>query len=243
MHSHEPTEISLKFGLDKPHGRKLEFFFWQDVHGIGPERAYEYCWDRFPDRDVVILHSDMAPMPDDLSNHWYDALIDYRNTIPNAGMIACNLFYPRPGLDEPWRVQCAGGTFREGQIGHMHGPVQKDRNPPGEGVAETALRSVRAVDWVTFGGVLIRREVIRACGPFDRRYKWAYVMDVDYCFEARLRGFRLLQVPISLQHEAQRTTRAAREKNPQLYEHLLRNFDLFYDKWRPFGTVLARSTN
>ena len=93
-------------------------------------------------------------------------------------MLACNLLYPA-APDAYLRVQCAGGTFREGRIGHLNG----------DGVPAEALRTLRAVDWVTFGGVLIRREVLRACGPFDDRYRWAYVMDVDYCFEARLRGF------------------------------------------------------
>ena len=130
--------------------------------------------------------------------------------------------------NESWRVQCAGGTFREGQIGHL----------AGEGVPAEALRTLRAADWVTFGGVLIRREVIRACGPFDDRYRWAYVMDVDYCFEARLRGFRLFQVPIALQHEENRTTRALWEADPQLREHMSRNYELFYEKWRRFNAAL-----
>ena len=102
-----------------------------------------------------------------------------------------------------------------------------------------ALRTLRPVDWVTFGGVLIRREVIQACGSFDDRYRWAYVMDVDYCFEARLRGFRLFQVPIALQHEENRTTRALWEANPQLTRDTFHaTLELFYEKWRPFSAAL-----
>jgi hypothetical protein len=239
VRSHEATEISAKFGLQEPRGRKLEFFLWQDTDGIGPERAFQHCWDQFPDRDIVILHSDMAPMPNDLSNRWYDALLYYRNKLPQAGMLACNLFYPRAGPGEPWRVQCAGGTFREGQIGYLRGVVQKAANATAEGVPAAALRKVRAVDWVTFGGVLIRREVIRVCGPFDDRYRWAYAMDVDYCFEARIRGFRLFQVPVSVQHEENQTTRPFLEADSKYREYLVRNMELLYEKWRPFATVLA----
>ena len=228
LHGHEAVEIAAKFGLDRPHGRKLDFFLWQDTRGLGPERAYEHCWQQFPERDIVILHSDMAPMPDDASNRWYDMLLHYRNKLPRAGMLACNLFYPASRPGESRRVQCAGGTFREGQIGHL----------AGEDVPDVTLRTVRAVDWVTFGGVLIRRELIRACGPFDDRYRWAYVMDVDYCFEARLRGFHLFQVPVALQHEENRTTRALWEASPQLRDQITRNYELFYDKWRPFSAVL-----
>jgi hypothetical protein len=239
VHSHEAAEMSAKFGLEEPRGRKLEFFLWQDTDGIGPERAFQHCWDQFPDRDIIILHSDMAPMPDDLSNRWYDALLQYRRKLPQAGMLACNLFYPRARSDEPLRVQCAGGTFREGQTGHMHGVVYKGVNATADGVPAAALRKVRVVDWVTFGGVLIRREVIGACGPVDDRYQWAYIMDVDYCFEARLRGFQVFQVPVALQHQAGRTTRALWEADPKLREQISRNFELFSDKWRPFLPVLA----
>jgi hypothetical protein len=238
VHAHEAAEVSAKFGLEKPHGRKMEFFLWRDTNKLGPERAFQHCWGEFPDRDVVILHSDMAPMPDDQSNRWYDALLDYRNRLPRAGMLACNLFYPRATPHEPWRVQCAGGTFREGQIGYMRGLVQEDTRDRVEGVPNTALRTVRAVDWVTFGGVLIRREVIRACGPFDGRYRWAYVMDVDYCFEARLRGFCFFQVPVSLLHEENRTTRPFWEADSNLRDFMAGNFDLFYEKWRPFSAAL-----
>jgi GT2 family glycosyltransferase len=153
-------------------------------------------------------------------------------------MLACNLFYPRTKPGETWRVQCAGGTFRDGQIGHMRGPVLKRTKATPEGISAATLRKVRIVDWVTFGGVLIRREVIRSCGLFDDRFRWAYVMDVDYCFEARLRGFRLFQVPVALQHDAGRTTRPLWEADPQLREHISRNFELFYEKWRPFSAAL-----
>ena len=239
VHLREADEIRAKFGLDKPRGRRLEFFLWRDNNRIGPERAFEYCWERFPDRDIIILHSDMTPMPDDSANTWYEALIEYRNTLPQAGMIACNLFYPRATPDEQWRVQCAGGTFREGRIGHINGVVVEDPHAPEGGVSGAVLRTLRPVDWVTFGGVLIRREVIRACGSFDRRYQWAYVMDVDYSFEARLRGYRLFQVPVSLQHEENRTTRPLWEADPQLLDHVSRNYDLFYEKWGPFTAALT----
>ena len=138
-------------------------------------------------------------MPGEPPERWYDERCGYRDTLPGAGMIACNLLYPREP-NEPLTVQCAGGTFENGQIDYLHGPLLEAPSD-GKGVACELLARVRSVDWVTFGGVLIRREVIRACGPFDRAYRWAYVMDVDYSFEARLRGFRLMQVPVSLRHE------------------------------------------
>jgi len=230
VHAWEAPDIKHRFGLDEPHGKKLDFFLWQDLKGIGPERAFEYCWNQFPDKDIIIMHSDMAPMPDDKANAWYDALLRFRKNLPRAGMIACNLFYPRQVGSEAPRVQCAGGTFAGGQIGYIHGLVSDSGDSQGM-VSKSTLERVRPVDWVTFGGVLIRRRVINECGPIDRRYEWAYVMDVDYCFEARSRGYQLFQVPVYLQHEGSRTTQTVSNDKPELLASHRRNFELFYDKW------------
>ncbi len=236
LYDSESAEIRSKFGLDGAAGRRMDVFLWQDKERIGPEFAFEHCWNQCPDRDVIIIHSDMAPMPGEPPTQWYDTLCGFRETQPNAGMLACNLFHPTPP-DEPVSVQCAGGTFVNGHVNHLHGPLLEAPGD-GQGVARAWLAQTRPVDWVTFGGVLIRREVIRACGPFDRSYQWAYVMDVDYSFAARLRGFRLLQVPVSLQHEESRTTRRLWEQTPALMEHPERNMARFLAKWAPFHAAL-----
>jgi hypothetical protein len=229
----ERDEIRAKFALDSEQGAAIPFFLWQDNERIGPEHAFERCWEGFPDRDIIIIHSDMAPFPGDAPTLWYDQLCEYRSLRPDAGMIAANLFYPPEGPDEPLRVQCAGGTFRDETIGYLYGDVDCVG-----GVSQSLLEAVRPVDWVTFGGVLIRREVIKACGGFDNRYQWAYYMDCDYCFEARLRGFRLLQVPVRLLHEESRSTRSLTAVNPELALHIEQNKELFSEKWQPFLPAL-----
>jgi Glycosyltransferase family 17 len=238
LYPHEAEEIRLKFGLDRPHGRSIEFFLWQDKNRIGPERAFEHCWNEFPDRDIIIIHSDMSPMPGEHAMAWYEALSAFRDNTLGVGMLACNLFFPRATRESPVRVQCAGGFFRDGKIGHLHGILTENPDEPG-GVSSKMLSQVRPVDWVTFGGMLILREVIRACGCFDPRYKWAYFMDVDYSFEARLRGFKLLQVPVSLQHEENRTTSSLWKEEPELFDHIKYNMDRFYEKWAPFHPALT----
>ena len=222
--------------MDRPQGARIPFFLWQDREQIGPERAFELCWDRFPDRDIIIVHSDMSPFPGEPATGWYEQLCEHRAQRGEAGMIAANLFFPSSTDRVSPCVQCAGGTFEDGKIGWIHGRVA-DANDS-DGISRDILATVRQVSWVTFGGVLIRREVIRACGGFDRRYQWAYVMDVDYSFEARLRGFRLLQVPVRLQHEESRSTRKLWKENPALLGHMEANFARFHEKWRPFFPAL-----
>ena len=236
LFDHEPAEIKKKFSLDSEECRHIKVFFWKDVDRIGPERAYEHCWNEFPDDDIIIIHSDMAPMPGERPHQWFDDLCAHASKMPWAGIIACNLFYPRGEGHEAPHVQCAGGTFIDNTISHLHGRVVEDERDPG--VPRALLDEVRVVDWVTFGGILIRRQLLRACGSFDRRYEWAYVLDVDYCFEARLRGFVLVQVPVSLQHEESRSTRALAQDSPELLQCIDRNMSLFRDKWAPFHEAL-----
>lgn len=232
LYAHEAAEIRAKFDLDGPGGKRLPFFLWQDAERVGPERAYEHCWNLFPERDIVIVHSDMAPMPDDPTNGWYERLLGFREELPRAGMLACNLFYPR-AENLPQRVQCAGGIYRGGRISHLTGDIGD------AGVAPDLFGRVREVDWVTFGGVLIRRNTLRACGPIDPRYHWAYMIDTDYCLEARLRGFRLYQVPVALMHEESRTTRPMLDSSKELQRHMNDNAALLHEKWRPFLPLLA----
>ncbi len=238
LYEHEADEIIAKFRLDGRSARHVRFHLWQDKEALGPEFAFEHCWNQFPEHDIIIVHSDMAPQPGRPPMEWYDALVGYRDSLPAAGMIACNLYHPNSTSGGPVSVQCAGGMLRDGKIDWLHGGVDEP-----DGVPSEVLRQVRCVDWVTFGGVLIRRELIRACGPLDRRYEWAYVMDVDYSFEARLRGFRLMQVPASLVHEENRTTRSLWEQQPALLDALQRNFKRFYAKWQPFYPALIGYTN
>ena len=229
LYDHEKLEIEQKFSLGNINGKHLKFFFWQDKKMIGPELAFEFCWNQFPDRDIIIIHSDMAPSYEDSNNSWFDQLLQFREMLPYAGVIGCNLFYPRASQQKTTIVQCAGGTFLNGRIGHLHGPVSHKLGS--EGIAASTLNQIRKVPWATFGGVLIRRSVIDACGKFDRRYSWAYVRDVDYCFEARKRGFQVFQVPVSLLHEESRTTRPLMLANPKLSTQAADNLKTFYEKW------------
>jgi hypothetical protein len=232
--------IRRAFQLDEPAGRSLPFFLWKDENLVGPEIAMETCWSKFPDRDIIIVHSDMAPMPDDRTNRWYEDLLGYAQAMPEAGMLACNLLYPMRSANGEWLVQSAGGIFRDGKISHIGGGV----NVGLQRIDDVArpygvdFKKVRRAEWVTFGGVYIRRAVLTACGPFDRRYGWAYVMDVDYCLEARVRGFQLFQVPVTLTHFESRTLKQLAWMTPENVAQLNENYRLFYEKW---GAWLARS--
>jgi hypothetical protein len=222
LHDGDDDRVREAFGLDTEHGKKLEIFFWKDADHIGPERAYEQCWKAFPDRDVIILHTDMEPLPHDTTNLWYDRLLEYAALLPQAGIVGCDLLFPHRLSSGAFSVQCAGGLFEDSLISHIGGrgaPYSYD------------LRRPREVAWATFGGVLIRRATIEACGDLDAGYQWAYVGDVDYCFEARQRGIQIWQVPVNLLHYEGRSAQSLGHL-PQYGSRILANYEHFYDKWK-----------
>ncbi len=226
------ARVQQAFGLNDARGSHLPFFFYKDEDLLGPEISYEHCWQKFPDRDVIIVHTDMQPLPDDLNNQWYDDLLRYADELPDAGLIACDLLYPVRAASGRWYVQSAGGHFDDGNIGSIGGAVDARNATVRSGALEydDSYRRIREVDWVTFGGIYMRREILDMCGGFDNRYKWAYVKDVDYSLEARLRGLKLYQVPVNLLHEESGTT-IRYLADPSYRSKVDFNFTAFHTKW------------
>ncbi len=63
--------------------------------------------------------------------------------------------------------------------------------PPGS----TAFSYVRAVDYASANGLLVRREAWDAVGGFDDRYHPAYYEDVDLCLALHRHGYTVLYEP------------------------------------------------
>ena len=224
-----PERVAAAFGLDDDRGDRLDVQFIKDEHLIGPERTFERAWRQHPDRDVILLHTDMRPMPHDNDNSWYDSLLDWVDALPDAGAVACNLIYPSgpPGVEHEAGgapvVQCAGGVYQSGKITHLGGAGH---------LVAPEYHQAREVDWVTFGGVYLRRAALDMCHEIDGRYEWAYVMDVDHSLEIRRRGLRLYQVPVQLEHHESLT--ASRILAATEYRSKVdRNFIEFERKWSP----------
>ncbi len=213
---------SAAFGLGERSGARLPVVFWKDTERIGPERSFQACWEQHPDRDVVIIHPDMRPMPGDRRNRWYDDLLGHVRTLPQAGIVGCDLLLPQRIPGRRWHLESGGGYFDGTDIKVVGGPGVEYRN---------RMKVAREVSWATFGGVYIRREVIDLVGRFDPAYQWAYVMDVDYCMEARLRGYAVYQVPVNLIHDSNGSTRPLLEQ-AEYQDKITANRAYFARKWR-----------
>ncbi len=233
LNPEDRTQFERAFGTNEERGKRLPIFFWQDIQRIGPEAAYQHCWSQFPDRDVIILHTDMAPLPNDQTNAWYDELLRMAGKLKDAGAIACDLLYDKPTPEGERLTQCAGGTFDDGAISHIHHTPYDDE-----------YGHIRRAEWITFGGVYLRRAALDMCGSFDDGYQWAYVKDVDYSLEMRKRGWNLYQIPVALLHEENRSTKPYLEQI-EYQQKVAGNYEYFYKKWGGFidgdGMINART--
>ena len=229
VHDEDKSAVIHNFRLNIFSKLFLKFFFWQDKNLIGPERAYEYCWTKFPDKNVIILHTDMQPMPYDFFNFWYFKLIYYSLRLDNAGIVAANLLYPKKSkAQDVWFVQSGGGGFDNGKTTFIGGGGIDNAGT----LYTKVLKKIRDVEWVTFGGILVQRRLLQTCGSFDSIYKWAFVMDVDYSLNARLAGFNLYQVPVNLIHEESKTTSRFMKQDNVYADFYTENHTKFDKKWR-----------
>lgn len=222
-------------------GYRLPVYFWEDKGRIGSDLAYQTLWNMFPDKDIIILHADMLPMPSDLNDGWYYKLLHYVDTYPDAGIFGTTLLYPKKDDLGNYYIQHAGGQFVNGEAIHYGGGLELfNSNSTRQLVSDTKqYNKVREVSWVTFGGIYIRRTVINACGPFDPNYMWTYYRDVDYCLTARKLGFKIYQTPVKLLHFEGKDNKRIQQANPTKSEQVAINHRIFLDKWANSGLMTS----
>jgi GT2 family glycosyltransferase/glycosyltransferase involved in cell wall biosynthesis len=164
-----------------------------------------------PDRDVVVLNSDVEALPG-----WLECLQYATNRYPYAGVVGAQLQYP------DGRIQF-GGTVRNVDqpqwFDHRYRFKPSDWGPAGRPSPALAL---------TGACMYVRREVIDRIGPLDERYAMAYE-DVDWCLRAWQAGFGVLYFPAArlVHHESvtRGTDQGEREQGSQ---------DAFWERWSDF---------
>ncbi len=214
-------------------GWKLECEFWEDKGRIGSDLAYQYLWNKHRDRDVIILHSDMLPMPEDKNHKWFQELLETVEKYPEAGMFGMKLLYPQK-INNKYIIQHAGGRFdKNGEALHFggglnlfdgstNGPLEED---------EGQYDKIREVAWITMGGIYIKKDVRDSVGNFDPAFYWTYFRDVDYCLSARRAGFKIYQTGIPFMHFESKDNKRLMAQNPALQEKWSINREVFKEKW------------
>lgn len=97
------------------------------------------------------------------------------------------------------------------------------------GQAPTEDPSSSSLDWVSGGGLCIRKDVFSAIGGFDERF-FLYFEDVDLCTEVRLRGFSVVRrTDLPLIHLGGKSSPSTRLQK----KHFYASQKQYFDKWRP----------
>jgi GT2 family glycosyltransferase len=214
-------------------GYKLPVVYWKDEGRIGSDLAYQTLWNMYPNKDIIILHSDMLPMPEDTNNEWYTRLLECVEAHPEAGIFGTTLLYPAKSENNNYYIQHAGGKFANGEAIHYGGGLELFSSGISRQLEEDQEQysGLREVSWVTFGGIYLRRAVISDCGPFDPAYYWTYYRDVDYCLTARSRGWKIYQTPVKLLHFEGRDNKRIQQQDPRRREQSAINHSIFLEKW------------
>ena len=214
-------------------GHKQQFweydvYYERDVASIGCDLMFQKMWKQFPDDDIFILHSDMAPHHDG----WFEEVLEYVEKYPEAGMFGCLLLYPAKNESNEYFIQCAGGKFTDDKPDHFGSGLILENKQAFKQELETdtgQYDSTRAVAWTTFGGCYLRREFIDSVGDFDASFEWTYNRDVDYCLSGRKNGFDIYQIPVRLFHHESRDTKRIRDDSKSAMES--RNLERLQAKW------------
>jgi GT2 family glycosyltransferase len=227
------TDLSDIQALKTALGYKLPVVFWEDKYKIGSDLAYQTLWNIHKYKDIIILHSDMLPLPTDTSNSWYYELLEHVKNHPEAGIFGTTLLYPAKSADNKYYIQHAGGKFVNGEAVHFGGGLELNSRRASRELEEDKGQYdyLREVAWVTFGGVYLRRSVIAAVGNFNPSYYWTYYRDVDYCLSARKLGFKIYQTPVKLLHYEGKDNKRIQKLDPVKNEHWSINFSIFKEKW------------
>ena len=163
----------------------LEFLATQHPHvevvgnrrNLGFVLAYNSAIASVATEYFVLLNNDLSVEPD-----WLRELIAHAREGKVAALTPKMLFY-----NDKRRINAAGGNCDVYGIGWNRGNSEIDKG------------QYNSPDECFYGNgaaLLISKEAWRDVGPFDERY-FMYGEDLDWCWRARLKGYRILYVPAS----------------------------------------------
>jgi len=210
---------------------EYDIYYEKDEAGIGSDLMFEKMWNRFPNKDIFILHADMY----EFKSGWLQDVLNYVNKYPEAGIFGCLLLYPAKNTEEKYYIQSAGGKFSEqGNPDHFgSGLVLENQSKFKDSLTidEGQFDCVREVAWTTFGGCYIRRDVINTVGGFSPDYEWTYSRDVDFCLKTRLAGHKIYQIPVRLFHHESKDNKVIKINNPNKIKAEMRNLERLKTIW------------
>lgn len=125
---------------------------------------------------IALLNNDT-----EVDSKWLEELVQVAESNPRIGVCASKIvmFHDRKILNS------AGGEFDIYGFGHDRGLYETDKGQ---------YSRLEEVFFACGGAMLIRKEILNNVGFFDSRY-FMYGEDLDFCWRARLQGYRVIYVP------------------------------------------------
>lgn len=213
----------------------LPIVFEEDIGRIGSDMMYQRLWNKYKHDHIFIMHADMLPIEDDTDNNWFSDICDYLNKYEEAGILGCKLLYPaKDEKSNKYIIQSAGGRFINDIPDHFGSGLDILNNKQFKSELEIdngQYDYIREVAWITFGGILLRREMLNQIGNFDACQEGTYNRDVDYCLRVREAGWKIYQTPVPLIHYESKDNKRLMAQNPEMHQHWSRNLKYLKDKW------------
>lgn len=152
--------------------------------GAGNNRAIPFTTGRY----VMFLNSDTI-----LTEGAFDALVDYGDGHPEAGIIAPKLLNGDGTLQYSCRTYPNLGTgfFRNTPLGRL---FPKNRFTQDYLMSDWDHSEPRSVDWVSGAALVIRRDMLEATAGFDEGF-FMYCEDVDLCYRVHELGKEVVYCP------------------------------------------------
>ena len=162
-------------------------------------------------RDVLLLNADTEVHQAD----WLKNLQATAYSRDDIGLVGCRLRFP------DGRLQHVGSYMPKASFcGQLIGGNEKD-------IHQYAVD--QEVDSVIFACVYIRCDLIDAIGPLDGDY-FSYFEDTDYCYKARLAGFKTYYCSsVALTHHHNTSTR---ENGVSMWDMYRNSQQVFLKKWQ-----------
>jgi len=210
-------------GLDELQAAYQDVRWVRNTENLGYGKACNQGMALVPADYHLVLNPDIVVLPGSL-----DALLRFAADNPRAGIIGPQLLNEDGSVQESCRRFYTFWTLilRRTPLGKLR--------PNSDTVARHLMRdfdhaSVRPVDWVLGGCLLVSREALGRCGPMDDRF-FLYFEDVDWCYRMWQCGFEVLYQPEARFIHRHRRSSARGTFNRSFWLHLT-SLISFYEKW------------
>lgn len=161
---------------------------------------------------LVFLNNDTEPQPG-----WLTELLDLAESDLSIGAVGAKLIYPNG------KIQEAGGLIFSDGSGWNFGN--------GDDPGKENYNKICEVDYCSGACLLVRHDLFRQLGGFDKRFAPAYYEETDLCFGLRKIGYKVIYNPkaVVVHHES---ITAGRDTRTGIKKYIEINRQKFAEKWK-----------